>query len=122
MRREICVSKLPPRGVCGEASFKIDWASLIVGRKFTVFSLFYFVFEGNFPSTSPREAWRGDLTEGFWRYRFEGLVFGGALYIRNSAIYQNLEDRRMTSRDSGFLCFLSNMARGFENICEIFLN
>ena len=28
--------------------FKIDWASLIVGRKFTVFALFYFVFEGNF--------------------------------------------------------------------------
>ena len=27
--------------------FKIDWASLIVGRKFTVFVLFYFVFEGN---------------------------------------------------------------------------
>ena len=28
--------------------FKIDWASLIVGRKFTVFVFFYFVFEGNF--------------------------------------------------------------------------
>ena len=28
--------------------FKIDWASLIVGRKFTVFALFYFVFEGNY--------------------------------------------------------------------------
>ena len=34
--------------------FKIDWASLTVGRKFTVFALFYFAFEGNFPSTSPR--------------------------------------------------------------------
>ena len=47
--------------------FKIDWASLIAGSKFTVFALFYFVFEGNFPSTSPRGAyiWRGDLTEGF---------------------------------------------------------
>ena len=33
--------------------FKIDWASLIVGSKFTVFALFYFVFEGNFPSKSP---------------------------------------------------------------------
>ena len=33
--------------------FQIDWASLIVGSKFTVFALFYFVFEGNFPSTSP---------------------------------------------------------------------
>ena len=48
--------------------FKIDWASLTVGSKFTVFALFYFVFEGNFPSTSPRGAyiWRGDLTEGFF--------------------------------------------------------
>ena len=36
--------------------FKIDWASLIVGSKFIVFALFYFVFEGNFPSTSPRGA------------------------------------------------------------------
>ena len=33
--------------------FKIDWASLIIGSKFTIFALFYFVFEGNFPSTSP---------------------------------------------------------------------
>ena len=29
-------------------SFKIDWVSLIVGSKFTVFALFYFVLEGNF--------------------------------------------------------------------------
>ena len=60
--------------------FKIEWASLIFGSKFTVFALIYFVFEGNFPSTSPRGAyiWRDDLTEGFLRYRFGGLVFGGA--------------------------------------------
>ena len=60
--------------------FEIDWASLIVGSKFTVFALFYFVFEGNFPSTSPRGAyiWRGDLTEGFLRHRFGGLILGGA--------------------------------------------
>ena len=60
--------------------FKIDWASLIVGSEFTVFALFYFVFEGNFPSTSPRGAyiWRGYLTEGFLRYKFGGLIFGGA--------------------------------------------
>ena len=37
----------------GNLHLKIDWASLIVGSKFTVFALFYFVFEGNFPSTSP---------------------------------------------------------------------
>ena len=46
----------------------MDWASCIAGSKFTVIALFYFVFQGNFPSTSPRGAyiWRGDLTEGFF--------------------------------------------------------
>ena len=47
----------------GNLRFKIDWASLtVVGRKFTIFSLFYFVFEGNFPCTSPG-----------------GLIFGGGI-------------------------------------------
>ena len=46
----------------GNLRFKIDWANLIVGSKFTVFALFYFIFEGNLPSTSPR-----------------GLIFGGAI-------------------------------------------
>ena len=64
----------------GNLRFKIDLASLVVGIKFTVFALFYFVFEGNFPSTSPWGAyiWRGDLTEGFLCYWFGGLIFGGA--------------------------------------------
>ena len=73
--------------------FKIDQASLIVGRKFTFLALFYFVFEGNFPSTSPRGAyiWRGDLTEGFLRYRIGGLyleelIHGGA-YFRNFTVF-----------------------------------
>ena len=59
--------------------FKIDLVSLIVRGTFTVFAFFYFVFEDNFPSTSPRGAyiWRGDLTEGFLRYWFGGLIFGG---------------------------------------------
>ena len=60
--------------------FKIDWVSLIVGSKFTLFALFYFVFDGNFPSTSPRGAYsrRVDLTEGFLCHRTGGLIFGGA--------------------------------------------
>ena len=37
----------------GNLRFKIDWASLINGTKFTVFSLFYFVFEGNFRAQAP---------------------------------------------------------------------
>ena len=60
---------------------------LIVGSKLNVFALFYFVFEGNFPRTSPRGAyiWRGDLTKGFLRYQFGGLIFGGA-YFRNFTV------------------------------------
>ena len=55
--------------------------SHIVGSKFTIFALFYLVFDGNFPSTSPQGAyiWRGDLTEGFLRYQrvlyMDGLIF-----------------------------------------------
>ena len=41
---------------------EIDWASHIVGRKFTVFALFFFVFAGNFQAQAPR-----------------GLIFGGAI-------------------------------------------
>ena len=37
----------------GNLRFQIDWASLIVGSKFTIFASIYFVFGGNFPSTSP---------------------------------------------------------------------
>ena len=70
--------------------FKIEWDSLIFGSKFTVFALFYFGFEGHFPSTSPRGTyiWRGDLTEGFLRYRFgrgRRGIHGGA-YFRNFTV------------------------------------
>ena len=65
----------------GNLRFKIDWASLIVESKLIVFALFYFVFEGNFSSTSPRRAyiWRGDLTEGFLRFEFGGLYLEGLI-------------------------------------------
>ena len=46
--------------------FKIDLASLIVARKFIVFALFFFVFEGNFQVQAPGSGW--------W-----GLIFGGAI-------------------------------------------
>ena len=76
----------------GNLRLQIDWASLIVRSKFTVFALFYFVFEGNFPSTSPRGAyiWRGHLTEGFLRHQFGGLIFGGA-YFRNFTVSSHVK-------------------------------
>ena len=49
-------------------------------RKFTIFALFYLVFVSKFHVKAPWGAYirKGDLTEGFLRYDFEGLVFGGA--------------------------------------------
>ena len=41
----------------GNLGFKIDWASVIFGSKFTILALFYFVFEGIFPSISPPGAY-----------------------------------------------------------------
>ena len=58
----------------GNLRFQINWASLIVGSKFAVFALFYFVFEGNFPSTSSRGGGGGGGGGGG-----RGLIFGGAI-------------------------------------------
>ena len=65
--------------------FKIDWASLIVGSKLTVFALFYFVFEGNFQVQAPPGAYiilEGRIDGGFFCVTslgglyLEGLIFG----------------------------------------------
>ena len=71
----------------GNLCFKIDWAGLIARRKFTVFALLYFVFEGNFQVQAPQGAYirKGDVPEGFLRYEFVGLIFGGA-YFRNFTV------------------------------------
>ena len=115
----------------GNLRFKIDWASLIVGSKFTVFALFYFVFGGNFPSTSPRGAyiWRGDLTEGFFfRYRvlgglyLEGLISGGA-YFRNFTVFDQVTVFQISTLtghsgivESGILGFgIRDGAQGIQN-------
>ena len=59
----------------GNLHFKIDWASLKVGSKFIVFALFYFAFEGNFPSTSPRG--RDNVTDVFFVTSLGGLYLQG---------------------------------------------
>ena len=45
----------------GNLCFEIDWASLTVGRKFTIFALF-FILEDSFQVQAPG-----------------GLIFGGAI-------------------------------------------
>ena len=55
-----------------------------MGRKFTIFALFYFVFEGKFQVKAPQGAYirRGDLTKGFLRYDLEELIYMEGLILR----------------------------------------
>ena len=74
-------------------SLQIDWVSLIVRSTFTVFALFYFVFVGNFPSTSPQGGLHleGRLNGRFFSvtglggFYLEELIHGGA-YFRNFTV------------------------------------
>ena len=64
----------------GNLLFKIDCASLVVGRKFSVFALVYFVFEGNFQVQAPPGGGlylEGRINGGFFPLR----VWGGGAYI-----------------------------------------
>ena len=64
--------------------FKIDWASLIVGRTFTVFAVFYFVKLGVISKYKPTGGLylEGQLNGGFFALRvwgglyLAGLIFG----------------------------------------------
>ena len=67
VRREISVSK------------SIVLALFLEGN--LLFFLVLLCTTGQFPSTF----WRGDLTEGFLRYKFGGLILGGA-YFRNFTV------------------------------------
>ena len=82
--------------------FKIDWASLIVGRKFTVFALFYSVFEGKFQVQAPGGLHlEGQFNGGFFALRvwgpyiwrniyMEGLIFGILQYFLSGwAVHQS---------------------------------
>ena len=86
LQMEICVSKL---------------SQPYVGSKFTVFALFYFVFEGlfegNFPSTSPQG---GIYLEGRFNHGFFALLVWGAciwrgLIINGRAYFQNFTVLRL---------------------------
>ena len=62
------------RGLSSEGNlrFKIDWVSLILGSKFTIFAIFCFtLYLRHFSKYKPP----GSL---YLCYRFGGLIFGGA--------------------------------------------
>ena len=79
------------RGLSPEENLrlKIDWASRIVGSKFTVFALFYFAFEGNFSNFKAPGGlyWEGRFNGGFFYVTglgglyLEGLIFGILRYF-----------------------------------------
>ena len=60
----------------GKFAFQNEWASLIVGRKFAVFALFYFV-----KLRAISYIWGGDLTEGFFALRVSGVYIWRGLYM-----------------------------------------
>ena len=73
--------------------FKIDSASLIVGRKFTVFALFYFVKLRAISYYKPAGGlyFEGRFNGGFFALLVWGLMFGGAYawgaYFWNFMVY-----------------------------------
>ena len=71
VRREICIIKSVGLACSGKEIYHFCFVLLCI--------------RGQLPSTSHPGAyiWRGDLTEGFLRYRFGGLIFGGAYTWRS---------------------------------------
>ena len=67
----------------GNLRSKIDWASLIVRGKFTVFALFYFAFEGNFQVQAPGGGlyMEGRFNGGFFALRVWGAYMWRGLYM-----------------------------------------
>ena len=68
---------------------KIDWASHILVRKFTVFHCFTLylrtISKYKPPGGGGGYIWRDDLTGVFLHYEFGGVIFGGA-YFRYSTV------------------------------------
>ena len=78
------------RGLSTEENlrFKIDWASLIAGWKFTVFSLFYFVFEGNFQIQASGGLYlEGRFNGGFFALRILGAYIWRGLFSQFYGIH-----------------------------------
>ena len=77
----------------GNLGFKINWASLTVGRKFTVFALFYSVFEGNFQVQAPGGGLylEGRFNGGFFALRVWGVYTWRGLFSEFYGISINFD-------------------------------
>ena len=88
--------------------FKTDWVSLIVGSKLPFLLCFTLYLRAIFLVQAPRGAyiWRGDLTEGFLRYRFgglylEGLIHGGAYFWNFTVFSMLLQPQQFCTKTRG---------------------
>ena len=64
----------------GNLRFKIYWLALYLEVNLSFLLCFALYLRAIFQVQAPGGAyvWRGDLTEGFLRHQFGGLIFGGA--------------------------------------------
>ena len=104
----------------GNLSFKIDWVSLIVESKFTVFALSYSVFEGNSLRTSPGGLYlevrfnRGFFMLPVWRayiwrcLSIKGLIFRILWYV--TSIFLTVMQRNEQSSQAISLCCVVNLS------------
>ena len=84
----------------GKFAFQNRLGWLVVRRKFTIFALFYFVFEGKFQVQDPPGVLysQGRFNGGFFALRlcgayiWKGLIHGGA-YFRNFTVFDSCHTR-----------------------------
>ena len=127
----------------GKFAFPNRLGQLVVGRKFTIFALFYFVFEGNSKYKPPGGLYsEGRFNGGFFCVTvlgglyLEGLIHGGA-YFRNftvsscilvikcekrnlrksqvSSSYQNTPTERVLAKAQKSISTLSQTKQPFRN-------
>ena len=82
VRREICVSKSIGLACSGKEIYHFCFVLLCIREQI--------------PLNRGAYIRRGDLTEGFLRYDFEGLIFGGA-YCRNFTVVSSKSVKRLPS-------------------------
>ena len=113
----------------GNLRFKIDWASHMVGRKFTVFAGFYFVFEGHFQVQAPGGFIFGGAIErrvfcvtSLGGLYLEGLMHGGP-YFRNFTVTFLKKDKPPTRKYNypNIISFFKTMKVGIKPVAVLIM-